>query len=443
MPQTTWTPGDESASQTLTDADHLYAEHLNELRVAVNGLQASRVVTVGLAAGADYVCDGTADNVQIQAAIDSLSSTLGGEVYVLPGLYDIADSIVLTDPNVHLNGGSQGTVLRLANSVNKPVIKIEITALYSEISNFKIDGNAANNATPGGEGNPGIYFEEACDSTVRDCRIYDCFLNCISILSGSRNKILHNTLTDSDEGVRINVGDDNLVDGNTVLDNAWGITIYNNANPATPARRNKIVNNYVAGCTGTAGELGLGGIAAVGGAEYTLIDNNFVEDCYGRGIEAFNLSTGTIISNNTIKNTGLISGGAGIDLAPDDYLKVINNTIVGCGGAGIFLSGGHHCIIQGNHCINNSQNADIRATGGGCGITINYDTTCNYNLVIGNYCIDDQVSKTQDYGIREWQGAAGDYLYNSYVGNFTQGNITAGISLVSITSVQYGNLNVT
>ena len=33
---TNWTPGDVSGSQTLTDADHLYPGHVNELRVAID-----------------------------------------------------------------------------------------------------------------------------------------------------------------------------------------------------------------------------------------------------------------------------------------------------------------------------------------------------------------------------------------------------------------------
>lgn len=36
---TTWTPGDISASQTLTDLDHLYPGHVNELRTAVNAIE--------------------------------------------------------------------------------------------------------------------------------------------------------------------------------------------------------------------------------------------------------------------------------------------------------------------------------------------------------------------------------------------------------------------
>jgi len=39
MSLTTWTVGDVSSSATLTDDDHLYPSHVNELRVATNGLE--------------------------------------------------------------------------------------------------------------------------------------------------------------------------------------------------------------------------------------------------------------------------------------------------------------------------------------------------------------------------------------------------------------------
>lgn len=56
-------------------------------------------------AGADYVCDGTADEVQIQAAIDALPAG-GGKVVLLEGTYYLAASITIVtdDDNVTLEG---------------------------------------------------------------------------------------------------------------------------------------------------------------------------------------------------------------------------------------------------------------------------------------------------------------------------------------------------
>ena len=49
-------------------------------------------VTVG-ASHADYICDGTADDVQIQEAITAVSAAGGGIVYIKKGTYDITSEI--------------------------------------------------------------------------------------------------------------------------------------------------------------------------------------------------------------------------------------------------------------------------------------------------------------------------------------------------------------
>lgn len=64
---------------------------------------------------ADYVGDGTADDVQIQAAIDSLDSN-GGSVYLAPGNYDIVTPIYLVD-NCELFGAGANSILKISDSV--------------------------------------------------------------------------------------------------------------------------------------------------------------------------------------------------------------------------------------------------------------------------------------------------------------------------------------
>jgi len=46
MTNTVWTNGDVSESQTLTNNDHLYPSHINELRVATNTLEARITIPV-------------------------------------------------------------------------------------------------------------------------------------------------------------------------------------------------------------------------------------------------------------------------------------------------------------------------------------------------------------------------------------------------------------
>lgn len=439
-----WSNGDVSLSQTLTDNDHLYPAHINELRSAISN---GPVVTVGMS-DADFICTGTSDDVQIQAAIDSLSAILGGIIFIKPGLYQINDDIVITNPNVTISGVGNGTILKLRDNINRPVIQIKSTALFSIIENIKIDGNKANNTTPT-FGNHGIYTNSS-DGIYQNITFINCYNGGIWVYKGSRNKILNCSIDSCNIAIRINNSSNyNRILNNSITNNDWGVSIYDGG-VGEICVGNKVVNNYIYNCLGENPSISLAGISVLN-SPYTLVDGNTILDNYGRGIECFNGSYGTIISNNHVSNCGLPTvlvdgaiyvGMAGIDTGPDFYLKIINNTVTGCGDNGIWVSGNYYNIISGNHCINNGQNADSRTNGTACGILLNIDTTCSYNLVSNNYCIDNQGTATQQYGIREWQGEDTDYVSNYFIGNYTKGNTLGGILTVGATSTKLNNAEI-
>jgi polygalacturonase len=58
------------------------------------------MVTVAPIAGADFVTDGTDDNVEIQAAIDAVVAGGGGTVFVKAGTYSLTAGLTLTSSNV-------------------------------------------------------------------------------------------------------------------------------------------------------------------------------------------------------------------------------------------------------------------------------------------------------------------------------------------------------
>lgn len=64
---------------------------------------------------ADYVCDGTADDVQIQAALDALPSG-GGRVLLTAGVFTIAASITLASYDSLEGQGTYATILRTTTS---------------------------------------------------------------------------------------------------------------------------------------------------------------------------------------------------------------------------------------------------------------------------------------------------------------------------------------
>lgn len=94
----------------------------------------------------DYLCDTTKDDLEIQAALNSLPST-GGEVLILNGTYNITKPLIINKPNVSIVGNGASTILRrmatFAN--NKATISIETPYAFDQtfiyIESIKFDGN--------------------------------------------------------------------------------------------------------------------------------------------------------------------------------------------------------------------------------------------------------------------------------------------------------------
>ncbi|MEW2498373.1 hypothetical protein AB0942_33300 [Streptomyces nodosus] len=89
-------------------------------------LVAASTASAAIKAGADYVCTGTADNTQIQAAIDAARTAGGGTVQLTDGTFNLAAPISITgttnedDPRtIALAGTGQfSTTLKPASNVN-------------------------------------------------------------------------------------------------------------------------------------------------------------------------------------------------------------------------------------------------------------------------------------------------------------------------------------
>jgi parallel beta-helix repeat protein len=115
---------------TNTAATPLNATNLN----SVGRRTATKVVGSSTAGwNADYTCDGTADNVQIQAAIDSLGSE-GGTVELSEGTFVVATGIVL-DSNVTLSGQGPGSTILDCSAT---------TGLFRCVSAEGTEGSAVN-----------------------------------------------------------------------------------------------------------------------------------------------------------------------------------------------------------------------------------------------------------------------------------------------------------
>ncbi len=148
---------------------HLFFDNNTEAPVDLSlgggGGQRSATVVVAASnataeskAGADFVCDGTADEVQINSAID-IATTVGGIVQLTEGRFTIAGSVIMKD-RVHLQGvGAPATLIIQPDNNNKNIIETEGFAGLTgggttggvkgfEISDLRVDGNKDNDGGP-------------------------------------------------------------------------------------------------------------------------------------------------------------------------------------------------------------------------------------------------------------------------------------------------------
>lgn len=153
---------------------------------------------------ADYRCDGTADQVQIQAAIDALP-VAGGKVFLLEGTYNISDNISLNKANVTLEGCN-----RMASKISSTAVEtgLIISALNVVVTNLQLRGK--NDTGDGIRLNTDSY-----ESVIRDCYIWD-FKYGIYNNEQHNFNILNNRIKGCVVGIYISSGHDIIIQGNQV-----------------------------------------------------------------------------------------------------------------------------------------------------------------------------------------------------------------------------------
>ena len=119
-------------------------------------------------AQADYVCDGTADDVEIQAAIDALHPAPfgSGKVQLSEGQFNLAAPVQIKSPATTLMGVGLATVLKPANGANCNGITMTPGIGTVIIEKMTLDGNKANNTA-----GRAIDFSDTYDMRFRDLHI--------------------------------------------------------------------------------------------------------------------------------------------------------------------------------------------------------------------------------------------------------------------------------
>jgi len=95
---------------------------------------------------ADFVCDSIDDDIEIQAAIDSLPEQ-GGTIYLKEGDYDISDSLHINKKNVIFCGAGLST--HIQSSINAAFIIIDASNKYSVIQDMSLESNIPGSNTYG------------------------------------------------------------------------------------------------------------------------------------------------------------------------------------------------------------------------------------------------------------------------------------------------------
>jgi parallel beta-helix repeat protein len=353
-------------------------------------------------------CDGTADNVEIQAAIDAL--TAGGKVILSEGTFYINDVITLKSSLV-LEGTSaanDGTKLLLGANVTKNVLYATGKSAI-RIANLLIDGNKTNNPSGGNDQlQNGIYLYGCTDCRIQNVNVQHCRYLGIFLDGGStKNSLINCYVGDCFDGICVYnrnslQSDRNLIAFNHSVDNQYqGITI-------DGCHYNVIVGNI---CRGN-GEHGILLFQVLNAATHNSLIGN---QCLNNTLNGICLVKGQF--NTLIGNTCWGNGDSGIFLQTDGIAGSESNTLVSnqCnynGKQGIILNGSSNNVFSGNHCSHNSTLAANTYSG----VLL---TNSGYNTIASHRIFG---VGEQKYGIEE----SGTSDYNIIQGNKLEGNATGG-----------------
>ena len=328
------------ADFTSVDADQysLATVNVTEILYTAQGATA----TVGFNEGLDYLpnywyCDGTADDVQINAALTFVNTTGGGEIRLETGDYYISASIILVGNTVLRGCGIENTRLLLTANTDMFVYSVGPTIYFFQLKDMTLNGqkdtytgngfNITNGAhdttinnvfilqfkesgfrTTDGWGlildsviveycdQYGIYLDGASFAKIHNCKVL-ASLGGIYV-DGSNNQIEQSEIgTNTLHGINL-VKHKNIVVGNSIYENDKGET-----------------NNY--------------GVFIQG--DYNLIDDNFMD---GGGTENYNIvvlnagSVNNIIGVNNYQDavTGIISDAGTDTKTPSVVLPFVDGT---------------------------------------------------------------------------------------------------------------------
>lgn len=299
---------------------------------------------------ADYVADGTDDQVQINAALTAADPASGtrktGKVFLFAGTYtthrtDNSNATILIPNNTTLAGAGRGTLIQLGDiDTTDNLIENSDTATGTGvvIRDLRLDGQKTSN-TAGTQ--HGIFFSGMGDGSggsarrgaivtgvsARYFRTSGLYLN-----YSSNNTITGNRLEGNNSaGIQSTYGFNNTITGNAAQGNSYGITSSQGSNVT-------INDNLAQGNTNY-------GVYVDSSSDNTVTGN--IAQGNGNGIELFSSFDNTITGN-----IARINSVRGISIYDSTNNNITGNTIEGNSNTGVDLSASSNNIISSNKIHN-------------------------------------------------------------------------------------------
>ena len=338
------------AANTITGlADVAISGSYNDLSnkpEASGGKRAARF-TVGTStagwtsANCDYLCDGTADQVEINNAITALPAT-GGEIVILDGTYNITAKIDVTKDNVSIRGNGNATILkRMFNSSVKEGVITLTGRSGCKIANLQIDGNKASYTN---NNNYGICLNNSSNSNTITSNTCNNSSSGIRLNDSSNNTVTGNACyNNSASGISLFASSNNTVTGNTCYNNNYGIYLDSSSNDNT-VTSNTFCNNNSCGIY----------------LDRSSNDNTVTGNtCYNNGFTGICLNNSS--NNNTVTGDTCIRGTG----LPTDYTEYQHTIRLMGTGNSYNLIAMNNCMGKavtneggtGNTLVNNKFNA--------------------------------------------------------------------------------------
>ena len=303
-------------------------------RFAVGGnaqRKLSRVTTLTVGASTftdetNFVCDGTADDVQIQKAIDILAGKGGGTVLLSPGDYTVSAVLTVKSSVTLLGTAQESTTLKLDSSARVVVndnavlsqVKLERTAGTLQLCNFSNRSVLTNIIADPGSG-AGFLSSSANDVVLSNIRFTQFKSNdAIRLALGSDRAFISNIEIDGNsqtgdiDSAIIISGDDCQISSVIIKDftaNASSVTL---AGIYLFGDRNQIANVRIDNITSSVSSI-----------------------ARGLRVSGSNNSVANVVVTN-VDNSHTAANSEGIRISGDET-NITNVKVQGCSGTGVLI----------------------------------------------------------------------------------------------------------